>query len=169
MRRHRIGSVIGAVVAALSLAVVPATLASAGTHHGAKHGKAHHVSAAGGAPSLAACSDLKAEQAKESQLETSMEQAMASGNLATIKQALLAEFTQISKSISAVESRVGGAPANVKAAFATLLGAFKTVESGVQSATSLTQLGESFTSLGTNPKITAASQTLASYYGAKCV
>jgi hypothetical protein len=179
--RHMRGA-LGVLI--LAAALVSAPLAASASTHKSKHQTAakHHAvvkhpkakasktaSAKTGAGSIAlTCTDLGGEQTKTSQLETSLEQAFASGNFATIKQAMLAEFTELDQAIAEAQSELSSAPADVKAAFTTVANAFKQLEASIQSSTSLPQLELAFTSLGSNAQLKSASEILSSYYDSEC-
>jgi hypothetical protein len=114
------------------------------------------------------CTALNGEESQSSRLETSLESAFASGNFATIKAAVLSEFTLLNTSIAKGKGLLGSAPANVRTAFGTIAGFFVQLRSQIQATTTLPQLEQVFESLGTNPKVISADKVLATYYGSKC-
>jgi len=163
MIMRRVASGIGVLVLGLALAMAPVMASPAGAK--TKH---HKTSKPSTKVSLGACSAYTKQETQSSKLASSLEQAFASGNFATIKAAMLAEFGDLNTDVSKANAVLGSAPANVKAAFATIIQAVEQLKTAIQNSTSLTQLEGSFQSLGTNTKFTAAGQVLASYFGTKC-
>jgi hypothetical protein len=164
MIMRRVASGIGVLVLGLALATAPVLASPAGAktkHHKTSKPPSTKVS-------LGACSAYTKQETQSSKLASSLEQAFASGNFATIKAAMLAEFSDLNTDVSKANAVLGSAPANVKAAFATIIQAVQQLKTSIQNSTSLTQLEGSFQSLGTNAKFTAAGQVLASYFGTKC-
>ena len=160
MSWRRARSSVGVVVVGLALSLAPVMTASA--HATTKHKVTHPTTSVG------TCKALSGEKSQSSKLATTLEKAFASGNFAAIKAAVLTSFGQLGSAVNAEKSLLGSAPANVKAAFTTIAGVFSGLKTQIQASTSLAQLEAAFTSIGTNPKLTAASKVLASYYGSKC-
>jgi len=150
---------------ALAMAPVLASPAAAKPKH---HKVVKHNSPATAKLSGSDCTALNGEQTQSSKLASTLEQAFASGNFATIKSAMLAEFTTDGQDVSKVEALLSSAPANVKTAFATIATAFKQLKTAIENSTSLTQLEASLTTLGSNTQLEAAGKVLSSYYGSKC-
>jgi len=158
--RRRARSGIGVVVLGLALALAPVVASPVGAAKAPKH-KVVKLKAG-------ACTALNGEQTQSSKLATSLEQAFASGNFATIKAAVLSEFTQLNQSVAKAKGLLGSAPANVQAAFNTIANVFLQLKTQIQNSTSLTGLEAAFTSLGSSTKLVSASKVLSSYFGAKC-
>jgi hypothetical protein len=152
MSWRRAGSSIGAVVVGIAMALAPVIASPAG--------------ASKLKPS--SCISLGTKQAQSSQLATSLGQAFASGNFATIKADELAAFSKLGSTLNAEKSILGSAPANVRAALATIAKAFGQLKTQIQASTNLAQLEAAFTSLGTSKSLTAASKVLANYYRSSC-
>lgn len=161
MSWRRARSSVGVVVVGLALSLAPVMTTSA--HATTKHKVTHHTTT-----SVGTCKALSGEQTQSSKLSTTLEKAFASGNFAAIKAAVLESFSQLGSAVNAEKSLLGSAPANVKAAFTTIAGVFGGLKAQIQASTTLAQLEVAFTSIGTNPKLTAASKVLSSYYGSKC-
>lgn len=160
--KRRAASGIGVLVLGLTLALAP-VVASPVSAAKPKH---HHKTTS--TPKAGTCTALSGEQAQASKLSASLGKAFASGNFATIKQAVVAELTQVDQSLAKAKGALGSAPANVQAAFTTIANAFNQLKTQIQNSTSLPGLEAAFTSLGSNPKLTNASKVLASYFGSKC-
>ena len=156
--RRRAVSGIGVLLLGVALAMAPVLASPA-----AATPKHKVVKLSGGD-----CTALNGEQTQSSKLASTLEKAFASGNFATIRSAMLAEFTTEGQDVSKVEALLRSAPANVKAAFATIAKAFTQLKTAIGSATSLTQLEGSLATLGSNTKLEAAGKVLSSYYGSKC-
>jgi hypothetical protein len=158
---------IGVLLLGLALAMAPvvASPASAKTKH---HKVVKHKVVVPTTLSGKDCTAFSGEQTQSTGLATKLEQAFATGNFATIKTAMLAEFTTEGQDVSKVEALLSGAPANVRAAFGTIAAAFNTLKTDIQNATSLTQLEGSLTTLGSNTQLESAGKVLASYFDSKC-
>ncbi len=165
---RRAASGIGVLVLGLALAMAPVMASPAGATKTKHHKTSKPKAAASPKVSLGACTALNTEQTQSSKLATTLEQAFASGNFATIKAAMLAEFTNLGTDVSKAKALLSSAPANVKAAFATIAQAFTQLKTTIANSTSLTGLESSLQALGTNTQLTAAGQVLASYFGTKC-
>ena len=117
--RRRAVSGIGVLLLGVALAMAP-VLASPAAAKPKHHKVVKHNSPATAKLSGSDCTALNGEQTQSSKLASTLEQAFASGNFATIKSAMLAEFTTDGQDVSKVEALLSSAPANVKAAFATV-------------------------------------------------
>lgn len=169
--RRRAASGFGVLVLGLALAIAPAVVtspvgATTKHHKAAKHPK--KKPAATTKVSTNACTAYGKEETQSSGIATAIEQAFASGNFASIKAAMLTEFSALDQNISKAEGDLKSAPANVQAAFNTIAAAFGQVKTAIQNATSLTQLGSSFSTFGSETNVIAADKVLASYFGTKC-
>jgi hypothetical protein len=165
---RRAASGIGVLVLGLALAMAPVMASPVGATKTKHHKTSKPKATASPKVSPGGCTALNTEQTQSSKLATTLEQAFASGNFATIKSAMLAEFNDLNTDVAKAGAVLSSAPANVKAAFATIGQAFTQLKTAIANSTSLTQLESSFQALGTNTKFTAAGQVLASYFGSKC-
>jgi len=163
---RRAKSAVGVLVLGFALAATPVAInqAAAAKHH-PKHKATSHASSG---VSVAGCSAVSHEQSQETSLESGLASAFESGNFATIKTAILNEFTLLTGDISKAESYLSGAPANVRAAFATVAKAYTNLKTQIQASTTLPQLEAAFTSLGQNSQLEAAGMVLANYFDARC-
>ena len=159
MNVRRAVAVIGIAVLGMVTASVPAVASSATSSSGIRGVELS---------SSITCKDLGNEQSQSSKFVTTLEQALASGNLTTIKKAVLSEFAEVTKAITAAKTHLGSPPADVKAALTTVSSAFTQLEAAVRSSTSLSQLEAAFESFGQNAKLKSAGMVLANYYGHKC-
>ena len=129
-------------VLGLTLALAPLTTASAKTH------KPKHHSTKGSNPKAAMCTDVKNEETGSSSVGSSLEKAIASGNFASAKQAMLnaynADLANVNKALGVLKT----APPNVQAAFKNLLSFEKTFRNDIQNASSEQALIASFATLG---------------------
>ena len=166
MRRAVSG--IGVLLLGFALSMAPVVAAPAFAKTTKHHKVVKHKAAVSTTLSGKDCTALGGEQTQSTELASTLEQAFASGNFATIKAAMLAEFTTEGQDVSKVEALLSSAPSNVKAAFATIAAAFNTLKSDIQNASSLTQLEGSLSTLGSNTQLEAAGKVLESYYGTKC-
>jgi hypothetical protein len=165
--RRRAASSFGVLVLGLALALAPAMTFQAGATSKHKVDKHHKKKTSEVKDSAGACTAFNSEETQSSGLGTALEQAFASGNFASIKAAMLTEFTNLDTDVSKAKSYLSSAPANVQAAFDTIANAFGQLKTALENATSLTQLESSFTALGSNTGLTAAGQVLATYFGDK--
>jgi hypothetical protein len=169
MSVRRAVAVIGMMAFGLVTAAVPAVASSATSSSGIQGALTQDAAGPGvELSSSTTCRDLGKEQAQSSKFATTLEQALASGNFTTIKKAVLSEFAEVTKAITAAKNHLGSPPANVKAALTTVQSAFTQLEASVRSSTSLSQLETAFESFGQNAKLKSAGMVLANYYGHKC-
>jgi hypothetical protein len=101
-------------------------------------------------------------------IEKSIEQGMASGNYAAVKQAMLSDINLSLKEEGPAESALSSAPANVQAAMMGLFGFVTSYKTAIANSTSITQLETSIVSLAGTSQVEADSLTLANYVTAQC-
>ena len=149
-------------VLGLTLALAPLTAASAKTH------KPKHHSTKGSNPKAAMCTDVKNEQAGSSSVGSSIEKAIAGGNFAAAKQAMLnaynADLANVNKALGVLKS----APPNVQAAFKNLLSFETTFRNDIQNASSEQALIASFATLGKDTQLETDGTTIANWYTSVC-
>lgn len=169
MNVRRAVAVIGIAVLGVVAASVPAVASSTTSSSGIRGTLTRDAAGPGvDLSSSTTCRDLGKEQSQSSRFATTLEQALASGKFTTIKKAVLSEFAELTKAITAAKNHLGSPPANVKAALTTVSNAFTQLEASVRSSTSLSQLEAAFESFGQNANLKSASMVLANYYGHKC-
>jgi hypothetical protein len=142
-------------------------------HHKTKHHHTTKTVAKGGLnPGSSLCVTISNAESNSgnvgTDLEKAMEQGIASGNYASVKQAMLTELNLSLKDEGPAESALSSAPANVQAAMKgifSFVGSYKTL---IENSTSITQLGTSMASLAGTSKVEADSLTLANYVTAQC-
>jgi len=155
------GICVGMVGIALTLAPMSAASAS--------HKKHHHSSHVNGSnPTAAMCQDVKNEQTGSSSVGSSLAKAMASGNFAAAKQALLAAFSTDQANVQKALGVIKTAPANVQAAFKNLLTYVQQVKTAIQNASSEQGLITSFESLGKNTQLQTDGLTIENWYTSVC-
>ena len=161
-RRTWQGMCIGLIGVAVTLA--PMSAASASSHK--RHHHSTHVS--GSAPTSAMCQDVKSEQAGSSNVGSSIGKAMASGNFAAAKAAMLAAFNTDAANVQKALGVIRTAPANVQSAFKNLLSYVQQVKTAIQNASSEQALIASFETLGKNPQLRTDGVTIANWYTSVC-
>jgi hypothetical protein len=153
MRSRWSGVAIGAL--GVTLALLPLSAASA-----------THVK--GSAPNSAMCKTVRAEENSLTAASSGIEKALASGNFASGKQAVLklynTDFGQAQKALASVRH----APAKVRAAFKNLVSSVKQFRTTIQNASSLQDLLTSFAALGQNPQLQTDGTTIANWYSSVC-
>lgn len=163
MAQRRRWQGVGIAVVGLALALAPMTAASASSHR-------HHSSSKvkGSNPSSAMCQDVKKEQAGSSSVGAAIEHAIASGNFAAAKAAMLnaynADLGNVQKALGVIKS----APANVQAAFKNLLSFVQQIKTDIQNASSEQGLLTSFETLGRNTQLETDGVTIANWYTGVC-
>ena len=149
-------------VLGLTLALAPLTTASAKTH------KPKHHSTKGSNPKAAMCTDVKNEETGSSSIGSSLEKAIASGNFASAKQAMLnaynADLANVNKALGVLKT----APPNVQAAFKNLLSFETTFRNDIQNASSEQALIASFATLGKDTHLVTDGTTIANWYTSVC-
>jgi hypothetical protein len=149
-------------VLGLTLALAPLTAASAKTH------KPKHHSTKGSNPKAAMCTDVKNEEAGSSSVGSSIEKAIAGGNFASAKQAMLnaynADLANVNKALGVLKT----APPNVQAAFKNLLSFETTFRNDIQNASSEQALIASFATLGKDTQLVTDGTTIANWYTSVC-
>src|SRR5271165_2467519 len=103
----------------MGVALTLAPISAASAHRPRHHHTSSHTN--GSAPSSAMCQDVKAEEAGSSSIGLSIEKAMASGNFAAAKAAMLNAFNTDQGAVQKALAVIKTAPANVQAAFQNLL------------------------------------------------
>jgi hypothetical protein len=152
-RRRIAVCIIGA-----GLALAPLSAASARTH-----APSHRN------PSTATvCADVRAEQKSSSSVGLAIERAIASGNFAAAKQAMLNAYNTDLSNVAKANGVIKQAPANVQTAFKELLNFVEQLKADIQNANSEQQLLGSFETLGKNPKLATDGTTIASWFAGKC-
>ena len=118
----------------VALACAPMTVASAKSH------KSHKTSTSktGSNPGSALCTALRTEEGSSSKLGSSVESAIASGNFATAKQAMINVLNEGLKEEGPALNVLKSAPANVQAAMKGLFKFENSFKSAIENATSLT-------------------------------
>ncbi len=159
-RRTWQGICIGLIGVAMTLAPMSAASASHKKHHSS------HIN--GSNPKSAMCQDVKSEQTGSSSVGSSLGKAMASGNFAAAKQAMLNAFTTDQASVQKALGVIRTAPANVQAAFKNLLSFVQRVKTDIQNASSEQALIASFETLGKNPQLQTDGVTIANWYASVC-
>jgi len=147
-------------VLGLTLALAPLTTASAKMHKPKRH--------KGSNPKSAMCADVKSEQAGSSSIGSAIEKAIAGGNFAAAKQAMLsaynADLANVNKALGVIKT----APPNVQAAFKGLLAAEQTFRNDIQNASSEQALIASFATLGKQTQLVTDGTTIANWYTSVC-
>jgi len=156
------GICVGMIGVALTLAPMSAASAS----HKKQHHHSSHVK--GSNPTAAMCQDVKNEQTGSSTVGSSLGKAMASGNFAAAKQALLAAFSTDQANVQKALGVIRTAPANVQAAFKNLLTYVQQVKTAIQNASSEQDLISSFETLGKNTQLQTDGLTIANWYTSVC-
>jgi hypothetical protein len=151
-------------VLGLTLALAPLTAASAKSHK-PKHGSS---AVKGSNPGSAMCLDVKAEQSSTSSTGSAIEKAIASGNFAAAKQAMLgaynADLGDVNKALAVIKT----APANVQAAFKGLLSFETQLRNDIENAQSEQALITSFSTLGKDTALQTDGTTIANWYTSVC-
>ncbi len=149
----------------VALALAPMSAAGAHTHKGKHHSSG---SSKGSNPKAAMCQDVKNEQSGSNSVGSSIEKAIASGNFAAAKQAMLstydADLGNVQKALGVIKT----APANVQAAFKNLLTFVQQIRNDIQNASSEQGLITSFASLGKNTQLQTDGVTIANWYASVC-
>jgi hypothetical protein len=165
--RHRSkwqGLCIGVFGVALTLA--PMSAAGAHTNHKGKHHSSGSVK--GSNPKAAMCLDVKKEQSGSDSTGQAIEKAIASGNFAEAKQAMLnaynADLGNVQKALGVIKT----APGNVQAAFKNLLTFVQQVRNDIQNASSEQGLITSFATLGKDTQLQTDGVTIANWYASVC-
>ncbi len=153
------GICVGMVGVALTLA--PMSAASA-------HKKHHSSHVNGSNPTAAMCRTVQSEQTGSSSVGSSLGKAMASGNFAAAKQALLNAFNTDQANVQKALAVIHTAPANVQTAFKNLLSYVQKVKSDIQNASSEQDLISSFETLGKNTQLQTDGLTIANWYTSVC-
>jgi hypothetical protein len=122
----------------------------------------------GANPGSGFCSELNAENAKLGHLGQTFSAAVASHNLASIKQTLGTYLTSAADAMVKVEASMSSAPANVQAALATVNQFFSQLRSAVANASTLKQLETSLGAAGNPAQLQAAGKTLDAYTTSQC-
>jgi hypothetical protein len=161
-RRAWLGFCVGIMGVALTLA--PTSAASA--HRPRHHNPGTHVN--GSAPSSAMCQDVKAEQTGSSSIGLSIEKAIASGNFAAAKAAMLNAFNADQGDVQKALAVIRSAPANVQAAFKNLLSYVQQIKNDIANASSEQGLITSFETLGHDQQLVTDGTTIANWYTSVC-
>ena len=171
-RRAWLGFCVGVVGVALTL--VPMSAASAHSKPKPKHHASHHSNSKGSSnsegsnPSSSMCQDIKNEESGNSQVGQDVEKAIASGNFATAKQALLNSYSADVANVDKALSVISSAPSNVQAAFKNLLTYVQQIKTDIENASSLQGLISSFETLGQNTQIAADGTTISTWATSVC-
>ncbi len=155
------GICIGLIGVAMTLAPMSAASAAHKKHHAGSHTN-------GSAPSSAMCQDVKSEQTGSSTASSSLGKAIASGNFAAAKQAMLNAFSTDQSNVQKALGVIHTAPANVQAAFKGLLSFVQQVKTAIQNASNEQGLIASFETLGKNPQLQTDGVTIANWYSSVC-
>jgi hypothetical protein len=161
VRHRRIGQGITVCVIGAGLALTPLAAASASS-------KNHKPSRNHSTPTSTVCKDVKAEQSSQSSVGLSIEKAIASGNFATAKQAMLNAYDGDLNNVQKALGVLKQAPANVQAAFKNLLTYVQQIKSDIQNANSEQQLVTSFETLGKDTRLETDGTTIANWVASKC-
>jgi hypothetical protein len=168
MMWRRMQSTVGVLVLGGALTLGPVAVSSATTHKPAKH-KVVKKKQSSAKTKAASCTNLNGYQTKSSNFATGLAQAFESGNVTSIKQALVTELNTLNQAITAAESQTkSSSPANVKAAFTTISNVFKQLATAVQNAQTLPEIETALQGIGNNPNLKSASETLGAYYDSYC-
>jgi len=158
------GLCIGVFGVALTLA--PMSTAGAHTNHRGKHHSSGSVK--GSNPNAAMCQDVKNEQSGSSSVGLAIERAIASGNFAAAKQAMLnaydADLGNVQKALGVIKT----APPSVQAAFKNLLTFVQQIRNDIENASSEQGLITSFETLGKNTQLQTDGVTIANWYASVC-
>jgi hypothetical protein len=114
------------------------------------------------------CKDVRNEQSASSSVGSSISKAIASGNFAAAKQAMLNAYNQDSANVQKALNAIHGAPAKVQAAFKNLLTFVQQVRNDIQNASSEQGLITSFAGLGKSPQLQTDAVTIANWYTSVC-
>jgi hypothetical protein len=157
---------LGIGLFAVGLALAPLSAAGAHTHHRGKHHTSGSVK--GSNPKAAMCQDVKTEQSGSGSIGSAIEKAIASGNFAAAKQAMLnaydADLGNVQKALGVIKT----APANVQSAFKNLLTFVQQIRNDIQNASSEQGLVTSFESLGKDTQLQTDGVTIANWYTSVC-
>ena len=165
--RHRSkwqGLCIGVFGVALTLA--PMSAAGAHTNHKGKHHSSGSVK--GSNPKAAMCQDVKKEQSGSSSTGQAIEKAIASGNFADAKQAMLNAYNGDLGNVQKALGVIKTAPRNVQAAFKNLLTFVQQIRNDIQNASSEQGLITSFATLGKDTQLQTDGATIANWYASVC-
>jgi hypothetical protein len=185
VRQRRLFQAFSVTVLGLALACAPMALASAKSkpkHHSKKHHstttttKPKTVSKGGLSPGSKLCVTLAQADSSSGSIgtdvEKAVEQAMASGNLASayasVKAAMLSSLNTSVKEEGEAESALSGAPANVQAAMKGLFTFVGSYETAIQNSTSITQLETSIATIPGTAQVEADGLTVSNYVMAQC-
>ena len=154
----------GICIGPIGVAMTLAPMSAASAHE--KHRGGTHTN--GSAPNSAMCQDVKSEQTGSNSVGSSFGKAMASGNFAAAKQAMLNAFNTDQSNVQKALGVIHTAPANVQAAFKNLLSFVQQVKTDIQNASSEQGLIASFEKLGKNPQLQTDGVTIANWYASVC-
>jgi hypothetical protein len=152
---------VGMIGAALTLAPISAASAHTKKHQGSSHVK-------GSNPHSALCADVKSEQNESSGVGSAMEKAIASGNFAATKAAILKAYAADAGDVQKALGVISTAPANVQSAFKNILTYVQQIRTDIENSTSLQGLLMSFESLGKDPKLVTDGTTITNWYTSVC-
>ena len=114
------------------------------------------------------CQDVKNEQSGSSSVGLAIEKAIASGNFAAAKQAMLNAYNSDLGNVQKALGVIKSAPGNVQAAFKNLLTFVQQIRSDIQNASSEQGLIASFETLGKNTQLQTDGVTIANWYTGVC-
>jgi len=150
----------------VALTLAPLSAAGAHTNHRGKHQSSGSVK--GSNPKAAMCQDVKNEQAGSSSVGVAIERAIASGNFAAAKQAMLKAYNGDLGNVQKALGVIKTAPANVQSAFKNLLTFVRQIRDDIQNASSEQGLITSFETLGKNTQLQTDGLTIANWYASVC-
>ncbi|MGO9855857.1 MAG: hypothetical protein ACLPYY_12545 [Acidimicrobiales bacterium] len=158
----------GLCIGVFGVALTLAPLSAAGAH--TNHKGRHHSSGStkGSNPNAAMCQDVKNEQSGSSSVGLAIEKAIASGNFAAAKQAMLNAYNSDLGNVQKALGVIKSAPGNVQAAFKNLLTFVQQIRNDIQNASSEQGLIASFETLGKNTQLQTDGVTIANWYASVC-
>ena len=159
MVHRRIIRVLAVAATGLGLALAPLSMAAASR---TTTTTSHHAS------SGSACSNLKKEESASSALGTKVANALASGNFAKAKLALIKAYNADIKNDTAAIAVLEKAPNNVKTAFNGVIGFARQVKQDIVKAKSEKQLISQFTLLSGNAQLLFDSDVIANWVTKTC-
>jgi len=123
---------------------------------------------AGAASKGALCRAVKAEESSSDSVGLSVERAVASGNFAASKQAMLQAYGSDERNVSTALATAKSAPPAVRSAFTNLLSFVRKVRNDIQSSKSFPGLLSSFERLAKDPRLVRDGTTIEQWDSSVC-
>ncbi|HEY1653075.1 MAG TPA: hypothetical protein VGG09_14420 [Acidimicrobiales bacterium] len=123
---------------------------------------------AGASSKTAVCRAVTTEEHTSDTVGLSLERALASGNFASSKQAMLGAYGTDQRNVSQALAAAKSAPPAVRAAFTNLLSFVRQVRNDIESSTGFKGLLSSFGRLAKNPKLVSDGAVIAHWDASVC-